>query len=179
MLEATVFPNRSAYIAYTVFAPFWRQGYAREGCARMLRHLLEDYRVLVVVAEMDTRNAASVSLAEALGFVQVGTTVGADHFKGSVSDEYRYELHVEGNPDPVRIRDLHTLYFGEARPKDVVAVDGDVRGQVAEVLRLSGYVQEQDIEDEDLSDALSAYIRIENFEEQSRSVVISTCVSST
>ena len=29
MLEATVFPNRSAYIAYTVFVPFWRQGYAR------------------------------------------------------------------------------------------------------------------------------------------------------
>ena len=97
MLEATVFPNRSAYIAYTVFVPFWRQGYAREGCARMLRHLLEDYRVLVVVAEMDTRNAASVSLVEALGFERVGTTLGADHFKGSVSDEHRYELRVDGN----------------------------------------------------------------------------------
>jgi [ribosomal protein S5]-alanine N-acetyltransferase len=97
MLEATVFPNRSAYIAYTVFVPFWRQGYAREGCARMLRHLLENYRVLVVVAEMDTRNAASVSLVEALGFERVGTTLGADHFKGSVSDEHRYELHVDGN----------------------------------------------------------------------------------
>ncbi len=97
MLEATVFPNRSAYIAYTVFVPFWRQGYAREGCARMLRHLLEDYRVLVVVAEMDTRNAASVSLVEALGFERVGTTLGADHFKGSVSDEHRYELHVDVN----------------------------------------------------------------------------------
>jgi RimJ/RimL family protein N-acetyltransferase len=96
-LEATVFPNRSAYIAYTVFVPFWRRGYAREGCARMLRHLLEDYGVLVVVAEMDTRNAASVSLAETLGFERVGTTLGADHFKGSVSDEHRYELHVAGN----------------------------------------------------------------------------------
>jgi ribosomal-protein-alanine N-acetyltransferase len=98
MLEATVFPNRSAYIAYTVFVPFWRQGYAREGCARMLRHLLENYRVLVVVAEMDTRNAASVSLVEALGFERVGTTLGADHFKGSVSDEHRYELRVDVNP---------------------------------------------------------------------------------
>jgi ribosomal-protein-alanine N-acetyltransferase len=97
MLEATVFPNRSAYIAYTVFVPFWRQGYAREGCARMLRHLLENYRVLVVVAEMDTRNAGSVSLVEALGFERVGTTLGADHFKGAVSDEHRYELHVDGN----------------------------------------------------------------------------------
>jgi ribosomal-protein-alanine N-acetyltransferase len=97
-LEATVFPNRSAYLAYTVFVPFWRQGYAKEGCARMLSHLLEDYRVRVVVAEMDTRNAASISLAEVLGFERVGTTLGADHFKGSVSDEHRYELHVDGNP---------------------------------------------------------------------------------
>ena len=98
MLEATVFTDRSAYIAYTVFVPFWRQGYAREGCAHMLRHLLEYHRVRVVVAEMDTRNAASVSLAEALGFERVGTTLGADHFKGSVSDEHRYELHLAENP---------------------------------------------------------------------------------
>jgi len=97
-LEATVFPDRSAYIAYTVFVPFWRHGYAKEGCARMLGHLVEDYRVRVVVAEMDTRNAASISLAEALGFERVGTTLGAEHFKGSVSDEHRYELHVDVNP---------------------------------------------------------------------------------
>ncbi len=51
----------------------------------------------VVTAEMDTRNAASVSLAEALGFVRVGTTPGADHFKDSVSDEYRYELRPLGD----------------------------------------------------------------------------------
>jgi [ribosomal protein S5]-alanine N-acetyltransferase len=93
-LEATVYPDLSAYIAYTVFVPFWRQGYAREGCARMLWHLLEDYGVRVVVAEMDTRNAASVSLVEALGFERVGTKLDADRFKGSVSDEHRYELRL-------------------------------------------------------------------------------------
>jgi [ribosomal protein S5]-alanine N-acetyltransferase len=97
-LEATVYPDRSAYLAYTVFVPFWRQGYAKEGCAHLLRRLLDDYSVRVVVAEMDTRNAASVALAESLGFKRVGTTLGADHFKGSVSDEHRYELHVDGNP---------------------------------------------------------------------------------
>ena len=96
-LEATVYPDRSAYLAYTVFVPLWRRGYAREGCARLLRHLLEDYEVRVVVAEMDTRNAASISLAESLGFERVGTTLGTDHFKGSVSNEHRYELHVDGN----------------------------------------------------------------------------------
>jgi ribosomal-protein-alanine N-acetyltransferase len=96
-LEATVFPDRSAYLAYTVFVPFWRRGYAREGCARMLGHLVEDHEVRVVAAEIDTRNAASIALAESLGFERVGTTSGADHFKGSVSAEHRYELHVGRN----------------------------------------------------------------------------------
>jgi uncharacterized Ntn-hydrolase superfamily protein len=80
------------------------------------------------------------------------------------------DLRVDDHPDPlrelVRIRDLHTLYFGETRPEDVVGVDGDVRREVVDVLRRRGYVQEQDIEDDVLFDALSAYIRTENFEER-------------
>jgi RimJ/RimL family protein N-acetyltransferase len=47
---------------------------------------------------MDTRNAASISLAEALGFERVGTTLGAERFKGSVSDEQRCELRVDEEP---------------------------------------------------------------------------------
>ena len=80
------------------------------------------------------------------------------------------DLRVDDHPDPIRelirIRELHTLYFGETRAQDVVAVDGDVRGQVAEALRRSGYVEGLDIEDDALFDALSAYIRTENFEER-------------
>src|SRR5215208_193917 len=80
------------------------------------------------------------------------------------------DLRVDDHPDPirelVRIRNLHTLYFGETRPEDVVGVDGDVRREVADVLRRSGYVQEQDIEDDALFDALSTYIRTENFEDR-------------
>jgi uncharacterized Ntn-hydrolase superfamily protein len=41
-----------------------------------------------------------------------------------------------------------------------------VRREVADVLRRRGYVQEQDIEDDVLFDALSAYIRTDNFEER-------------
>jgi uncharacterized Ntn-hydrolase superfamily protein len=59
------------------------------------------------------------------------------------------DLRVDDHPEPirelVRIRDLHSLYFGETRPEDVVGVDGDVRREVADVLRRSEYVQEQDI----------------------------------
>ena len=80
------------------------------------------------------------------------------------------DLRVDDHPDPirelVRIRNLHTLYFGETRPEDIVGVDGDVRREVADVLRRRGYVEGLDIEDDDLFDALSAYIRTENFEER-------------
>jgi uncharacterized Ntn-hydrolase superfamily protein len=80
------------------------------------------------------------------------------------------DLRVDDHPDPIgeliRIRDLHTLYFGETRPEDVIAVDGDVRREVADALRRSGYIQQRDIGDDDLFDALSAYIRTENFEER-------------
>lgn len=98
-LEATVFSDRSAYLAYMVFVPFWRQGYAKEGCGRLLRHLAEDYGTQTVTAEMDTRNAASVSLVESLGFGRVGFTSTADHFKGSASDEFRYEWRADTRPD--------------------------------------------------------------------------------
>jgi uncharacterized Ntn-hydrolase superfamily protein len=40
------------------------------------------------------------------------------------------DLHVDDHPEPIkeliRIRQLHTLYFGVTRPEDVVAIDGDV-----------------------------------------------------
>ncbi|MBA2714730.1 MAG: DUF1028 domain-containing protein [Rubrobacteraceae bacterium] len=80
------------------------------------------------------------------------------------------DLRVDDHPDPIRelirIRDLHTLYFGETRPDDVVAVDGDVRTDVADALRRTGYLEGPDVGDDPLFDALSAYIRTENFEER-------------
>ncbi len=80
------------------------------------------------------------------------------------------DLRVDDHPDPIRelirIRDLHTLYFGESRAEDVVAVEGEIRDQVARALRRGGYVEGPDIEDDALFDALSAYMRTENFEER-------------
>lgn len=91
--QATVRTDHTALLAYMIFPAFWRQGYAREACARVLAHLFEDYYVSQVAAEIDTRNAASVRLVESLGFTRVATTPGADFFKGAASDEYRYELN--------------------------------------------------------------------------------------
>ncbi len=92
VLEATVHENLTATIAYMIFVPYQRLGFAAEGCSRLLAHLFEDYRVSVVMAEIDTRNAASIALVESLGFERVAFHKDADPFKGTSSDEYRYEL---------------------------------------------------------------------------------------
>ena len=82
------------------------------------------------------------------------------------------DLRVDDHPEPIkeliRIRDLHTLYFGETRPEDVVAVDGDVRKEVVDALLRSGYLEEGDAEagDDVVFEALSAFVRTENFEER-------------
>jgi RimJ/RimL family protein N-acetyltransferase len=96
-IEVTVHADRTASLAYMVFPPFQRQGYAKEACTRVLAHLFAEYRVSRVAAELDTRNAASMHLVEALGFTRVATTPNADFFKGTASDEYRYELSA---PEP-------------------------------------------------------------------------------
>jgi hypothetical protein len=66
----------------------------------------------------------------------------------------------------IHIRDLHTLYFGETRSEDVVAVDGDVRKEVLATLLRSGYIEEGDAGDDVVLDVLSAYVRTENLEER-------------
>jgi RimJ/RimL family protein N-acetyltransferase len=99
MVEVTVHLDRTATLAYMVFPPFWRQGYATEACARVLAHLFADYQVTRVAAEIDTRNTASLRLIEALGFTRVALQRHAAFFKGAVSDEYRYERSAPGCPD--------------------------------------------------------------------------------
>ncbi len=94
--QATVMAGGTALIAYMVFAAFQRRGLAREGCAAVVAELAGAWGVRTVVAEIDTRNAASVALVESLGFARVATVRGADFFKGASSDEYRYAWHVVG-----------------------------------------------------------------------------------
>jgi uncharacterized Ntn-hydrolase superfamily protein len=80
------------------------------------------------------------------------------------------DLRVDDHPNPIkeliRIRDLHTLYFGETGPEDVVAIDGEVREQVVSSLRRLGYLREDDPDDEALYKALTVFIGAENFEER-------------
>ena len=92
--QATVRADATALLAYMIFTPFQRRGYAREGCVAVLACLAHEWGVTMVAAEIDTRNAASIALVEALGFTRVALRANADFFKGSSSDEYRYERAV-------------------------------------------------------------------------------------
>ena len=98
-LQATVHSDLTAEIAYIVFPPFWKKGYAKEGCRRILDFLIEEHQVTVVAALIDTRNVPSIRLVESLGFSRVTTLEGADYFKGAVSNEYRYEYTQGDMPD--------------------------------------------------------------------------------
>ena len=80
--QATIFADASADIAYLVFVPYWRRGYAKECVRRVLEHLRDDYRLARVRATIDTDNVASIRLAESLGFTRIG-------WKDA---EYRFEL---------------------------------------------------------------------------------------
>jgi RimJ/RimL family protein N-acetyltransferase len=91
-LQATVFADQSAAIAYLLNPTFWGYGYAQEACRRMLSLLFDGYALPTVSAAVDTRNAASVALLERLGFQRTAAREAADHFKGAPSDEYHYAL---------------------------------------------------------------------------------------
>lgn len=92
LLQATLFPDQTAKIAYMVFPMIWRKGYGREGCSQILKHLFSDYHVIKVIAEIDTHNVSSIKLVESLGFKHVCFVRNTDFFKGSSRDEYHYDL---------------------------------------------------------------------------------------
>jgi ribosomal-protein-alanine N-acetyltransferase len=56
-----------AQIAYLVFVPFQRQGYALEASDAVVRHITVDRNVKKIRATADPKNTASIELAKALG----------------------------------------------------------------------------------------------------------------
>jgi RimJ/RimL family protein N-acetyltransferase len=91
-IQATLRGDRSSLLAYELSTDFRGHGFATEACARVIESLFADYDVVEIVAEVDTRNAASCRLLERLSFRRVETRAGVDFFKGSSSDEYTYKL---------------------------------------------------------------------------------------
>jgi [ribosomal protein S5]-alanine N-acetyltransferase len=92
-VQATVLCDEAAVvIAYHVFPDLWGRGLAREAVAGMLAHCRSAYRLREARAYIDTRNARSLHLVEALGLSRIALLPEADFFNGTVSDEYFYRL---------------------------------------------------------------------------------------
>ena len=90
--QATIPAEGHASMAYTIFPPFWRQGYATEIGYRLISHIFNAYIPSTISAEIDIRNKASIQLVERWGFSRTKTTHDVDFFKGSSSDEYTYSM---------------------------------------------------------------------------------------
>jgi RimJ/RimL family protein N-acetyltransferase len=90
-LQATIFPDARALIAYSVLPAFWRQGFGTEAVGWMLGELHETEGVPIAEAVIDTENRASIALVVRLGFRLVATARNAAVLKGRRSDEYRFE----------------------------------------------------------------------------------------
>lgn len=97
-LQASVFADHRAMIAYMVLPRHWRQGYAAEGVRWMLDEVVERDRAETAEAFIDTRNRASLALVQRLGFTLRTTIRNADTFKGSSSDEHVYERRLVPGP---------------------------------------------------------------------------------
>jgi ribosomal-protein-alanine N-acetyltransferase len=100
-LQATVRGDASALLAYVLHPNCQGQGFASEGLREVCRYLEKSWGIQELRIEMDTRNRASIRLAERLGFVLARFRPQADFFKGSSSDEYLYvrRIHRTGPPD--------------------------------------------------------------------------------
>lgn len=97
-MQATILPDGVALIAYMFYAAHHGNGYAREAAKAVIDHLQIEHGVTRVVAEMNTRNARSIRLAEALGFVRVEERIDVERGHGIAADEYVYELALERVP---------------------------------------------------------------------------------
>jgi [ribosomal protein S5]-alanine N-acetyltransferase len=91
-MQATVREPETVTVAYVIAPAHWRRGLAREATTAMLDMVFAHYDVAGAIAEMDTRNEASIGLAEALGFRRVDTVFDAASFKGATSHEHVYRI---------------------------------------------------------------------------------------
>lgn len=94
LMQASVRRDATALVAWRIFAPAQRRGFAAEAAAAMLQHL-GAIGCSVAIAYVDTRNTASIRLAGRAGFQLVATHDKTEKIKGRwVNDhEFRRSLN--------------------------------------------------------------------------------------
>lgn len=94
LFEMTI-ENGAAFIGYTIFKNHWGFEFAVEGVESMIEFVLGNYNISRFIIEMDTRNRASVKVAEKLGFDFVKVKNNAAFLKGLVSHEFQFQKLVK------------------------------------------------------------------------------------
>ncbi|MDY7087288.1 MAG: GNAT family protein [Actinomycetota bacterium] len=83
---------KQAEIGFTVAKEHQRHGYAREAVTAVLDHLFRLQGLHKVAGECDSRNVASASLMERLGFTREGLLRQQTYIKGEWTDDLIYGL---------------------------------------------------------------------------------------
>jgi ribosomal-protein-alanine N-acetyltransferase len=91
-VQATIREPESAHVAYVLSRKHWGMRYGSEALLALLDVVFTRYDVERAVAEMDTRNDASIALVRSLGFRHVCTLNDVTELKGTMSHEHVYEL---------------------------------------------------------------------------------------
>jgi RimJ/RimL family protein N-acetyltransferase len=78
-VQATVFQDRTAYVAYELNSQHWRQGIGSSTIRAVLQELLDQYGVATFIAVLKARNYRSEALLRKLGFVPASAEQTAQH----------------------------------------------------------------------------------------------------
>jgi [ribosomal protein S5]-alanine N-acetyltransferase len=70
-VQATVYPNHRAGVAYEFASAFWGQGYARRSLEAMFEELAQRYEVALLSAVLKQQNFRSLALLRRLGFTMM------------------------------------------------------------------------------------------------------------
>lgn len=94
-LQAGYKDDKAAYIAYMLHPDYQHRGFTTESVRALLDFLFDQLSMVSVRAYIDTRNQQSIALVQRVGMVRVDFLPRADHFKGSDSDEFVFEVTPE------------------------------------------------------------------------------------
>jgi RimJ/RimL family protein N-acetyltransferase len=81
------------HFGFILHPNYWRRGFAFEAASAAVGHIFETRAVESLVADVDPRNADSISLLEKLGFRRTGQTQGSLCVAGEWVDSAYYCLN--------------------------------------------------------------------------------------
>lgn len=99
-VQATVYTDGSADIAYELGRPFWGRGWASRSTLAMLHELADTYAVRRAFATVDARNLRSVHLLERLAF-SASDPPSHPHYRVADGDRLFVREPLFDAPDPV------------------------------------------------------------------------------